>query len=58
VHHALKAALAEAQAAGVVVWRCSRCGQGSLVGAADEPAAGMTPWQARVTLMLALLGGA
>jgi L-asparaginase len=58
VHHALQAALAEAQAAGVVVWRCSRCGQGSLVGAADEPAAGMTPWQARVTLMLALLGGA
>jgi L-asparaginase len=57
VHAALVPALDQARAAGVVVWRCTRCADGVLVGdaAAGEPAAGLTPWQARVALMLALM---
>lgn len=58
VHHALQAALDEAQAAGLPVWTCSRCGQGSLVpapSAAAGPADGWTPWQARLALQLALV---
>lgn len=58
VHQALEAALAEAQAAGVRVWRATRCADGVLIGAAARqagPAAGLSPWQARVALMLSLL---
>lgn len=59
VHRELQAALAEAQAAGVVVWRSTRCVDGVLVGAGPEaagPAAALSPWQARVALMLSLMG--
>jgi L-asparaginase len=58
VHQALQAALDKAQSAGVPVWRCSRCTQGSLVPAGDAaagPADSLTPWQARLALQLALL---
>ena len=55
VHQALAAALAEAQAAGVTVWRTTRCAEGVLVGADAGPAAEMSPWQARVELLLCLL---
>ena len=55
VHHALLAALDEAQAAGIPVWRTTRCGGGSLVGAQAGPAAAMSPWQARLELQLLLL---
>jgi L-asparaginase len=57
VHAALAPAIDRARAAGVTVWRCTRCAEGVLVGAAaaDEPAAALTPWQARVALLLALL---
>jgi len=61
VHHALQAALDAARAAGVTVWVCSRCGQGSLVpaGAAGPgPADALTPWQARLALQLWLLAEA
>jgi len=51
----LEVALAEAQAAGVTVWRTTRCADGALVGPDAGPAAAMTPWQARVELMLCLL---
>jgi len=55
VHAALQPALAAAGAAGVPVWTCSRCGSGTVLGAAAGPAAAMTPWQARVELLLTLL---
>ena len=55
VHHALLAALEEAQAAGVTVWRTTRCAQGALVGLDAGPAAAMSPWQARLALTLSLL---
>ena len=55
VHQALAAALADAQAAGVTVWRTTRCAEGALVGADAGPAAAMSPWQARAELMLCLL---
>jgi L-asparaginase len=61
VHHALEAALLEAQAAGVRVWRSSRCGAGPVLESGDDglPGAGaLTPVQARVELMLQLCGGA
>ncbi len=61
LHQALAAALEEAGAAGVPVWRCTRCAGGVLVGADTGPAAAMSPWQARIELMLTLLaarGGA
>ena len=57
-HQALQAALADAQAAGVPVWLCSRCAAGVVVPAAGQaagPAAGMSPWQARLALQLLLL---
>jgi L-asparaginase len=59
VHRELEAALAAAQAAGVTVWRATRCADGVLVGAVAEaagPAAALSPWQARVALMLSLMG--
>ena len=55
LHQALQPALDQAKAAGVPVWRCTRCAAGVLVGADAGPAAAMSPWQARVELMLRLL---
>ena len=55
VHRALEAALQRAKAAGVVVWRSSRCADGGVVGEGTWPSAGaLTPWQARIELMLQL----
>jgi L-asparaginase len=53
----LEAALQTAEAAGVVVWRSSRCAFGSLVGRADVrfgDSDGLTPVKARIALMLSL----
>ena len=55
VHQALQPALDQALAAGVPVWRCSRCAAGVLVGADSEPGAALSPWQARLELTLRLL---
>ena len=55
VHHALAQALDEAAAAGLPVWRCTRCASGVLVGTDTGPAAAMSPWQARTELLLTLL---
>jgi L-asparaginase len=56
VHQALGQALQAAEAAGVPVWRTTRCAHGALVGADTGPAAAMSPWQARLELQLRLLG--
>jgi L-asparaginase len=62
VHRALEAGLGRAVAAGVPVWRSTRCAQGAIVGATSggapalPAAATLSPWQARVELMLRLLG--
>jgi L-asparaginase len=58
IHTALEAALAEAQALGVTVWRASRCGLGPVLG--EHPrgwasAGAFTPAKARVALMLELM---
>lgn len=56
VHASLQAALQEAQAAGVTVRRSSRCLDGGVVGEGGWPSSGMlTPWQARVDLLLELI---
>ncbi len=58
LHHALEEALVEAQAAGVVVWRSTRCLDGPVQAKpADRlPSAGaLTPVQARIELMLQLM---
>ncbi len=55
LHAALQPALDQAAAAGVPVWRCSRCAAGVLVGQDPGPAAAMSPWQARLELTLRLL---
>jgi L-asparaginase len=58
VHQELEAALLEALRAGVRVLRCSRCGDGRVLDAADAalPSADdLTPAKARVELMLQLL---
>ena len=55
VHGSLQPALDAAQAAGIPVWRCSRCAAGVLVGSGSGLAAAMSPWQARVELLLSLL---
>ena len=58
VHRALAPALDAATAAGIPVWCCTRCAGGVVVPAAGVvagPAAGMSPWQARLALQLALL---
>ncbi len=58
VHHALEAALAEAQAQGVAVLRSTRCLDGRIVGgedAATASAGDLTPVKARIELMLRLL---
>jgi L-asparaginase len=54
----LEVALQSAEAAGVVVWRSSRCAFGSLVGKADTQfgdAGGLSPVKARIALMLSLI---
>ncbi|MCW5664498.1 MAG: asparaginase [Piscinibacter sp.] len=58
LHHALEAALREAQAAGVAVRRSSRCLAGAVLAKPGDvfPTAGtLTPVQARVELLLELL---
>jgi len=58
IHHALDAALEQAQASGLPVLRATRCAAGGIVagGASRLPSAeGLTPAQARVELMLQLL---
>lgn len=57
ISRALERALQTAEAAGVVVWRSSRCPFGSLVGKADVQfgdSGGLTPVKARIALMLHL----
>jgi L-asparaginase len=57
ISKALERALQTAEAAGVVVWRSSRCAFGSLVGKADTQfgdSGGLTPVKARIALMLFL----
>ncbi|MDE2455400.1 MAG: asparaginase [Burkholderiales bacterium] len=58
IHVALEAALRRAEAAGVTVWRSTRCAYGAVVGAPDgafSAAGSLGPWQARIELMLLLL---
>ena len=61
VHQALQPALIEAATAGIPVWRATRCAGGVIVGAgagagaSAGPAAAMSPWQARLALLLFLL---
>ena len=60
VHASLLQAAKQAQAAGVPVWRATRCTAGGVVGGGKDalPAAGdATPAQARVLLMLELIKG-
>ena len=55
ISQALERALQTAEAAGVTVWRSSRCAFGSLVGKADAQfgdSAGLSPVKARIALML------
>jgi L-asparaginase len=61
VHAELLAAARRARAAGVAVWRTSRCQLGGVVGGAADnlpPAGVLTPVQARVELMLDLIAAA
>ena len=58
VHRALGDALQQARDQGVPVWICTRVGNGVVVTAASapvSPAAALSPWQARIDLMLALM---
>ncbi len=55
IHQSLQLALDDARSAGIPVWRCSRCNGGVLVGAEVGPVAAMSPWQARIELLLVLL---
>ena len=58
LHHALEAALLEAQAGGVRVVRATRCPEGRglpQAGDAIPDSQGLSPVKARVTLMLALI---
>lgn len=58
VHRALGDALQQARDQGVPVWICTRCGNGVVVTAESapvSPAAALSPWQARIDLMLALM---
>jgi L-asparaginase len=57
ISEGLERALQTAEAAGVVVWRSSRCVFGTLVGKADTQfgdSGGLTPVKARIALMLSL----
>jgi L-asparaginase len=61
VHAELLRAARRAEAAGVRVWRASRCALGGVVGGAPDALASageLTPVQARIELMLDLLAGA
>lgn len=61
LHHALEAALLEAQAGGVRVVRATRCLEGRVLCKAGDVLAdshGLSPVKARVTLMLELLASA
>jgi L-asparaginase len=58
LHHDLQAALLRAQAAGVVVWRSTRCVFGSVMpvpGDVLPDSQGLSPVKARLALMLSLL---
>lgn len=58
VHHALEAALLEAQDGGVAVRRASRCARGRVLPQAGDrlrAAEGLTPVKARVALLLELM---
>ena len=58
ISQALERALQTAEAAGVVVWRSTRCAFGTLVGKADTPfgdSGGLIPVKARIALMLYLI---
>ncbi|OWQ84114.1 L-asparaginase [Roseateles aquatilis] len=55
LHRALEASVQTLTDAGVPVWRTTRCAQGRIVGAAGGAAAALSPWAARIELMLALL---
>ncbi|WP_273489309.1 asparaginase [Roseateles chitosanitabidus] len=55
LHQALEASTTALKQSGVPVWRTTRCAQGRIVGAVDEPAGALSPWAARVELMLHLL---
>jgi L-asparaginase len=56
LHHALEAALRRAEAVGVEVLRSTRCAAGPVIGEGVGASAGsLSPWQARVELMLRLL---
>ena len=60
LHHALQAAALRARAAGVCVWRSTRCAAGRVLPHAGDvlpSAGGLTPVQARVAMQLALLEG-
>jgi L-asparaginase len=59
VHQALEAALVDAQAHGVTVWRSTRCLDGPVQAKPDDtlPSAGtLIPVKARIELMLQLMG--
>ncbi|MFX1681845.1 asparaginase [Mitsuaria sp. CC2] len=55
LNRALEAPVQALKDAGVPVWRTTRCAQGRIVGASDEPTAALSPWAARIELMLTLL---
>jgi L-asparaginase len=58
LHRELEEALKRASTAGVAVWRSTRCGQGVVIDSGRDvlpSAAGLSPWQARVELMLSLM---
>ncbi len=57
LHHALEPALLEAQAAGVQVWRATRCANGGVLPGEDSPfpdAGALSPVKARIALQLQL----
>lgn len=59
LHRELEAALLRAQSAGVRVLRTTRCAAGPVLGETALPSAGtLSPWQARIELLLQLLGPA
>ncbi len=58
LHVALQPALDEAARAGVPVWTATRCAAGVVLGGAAGAAAALSPWAARVELMLQLLATA
>jgi L-asparaginase len=55
LHQALEAPVQALKAAGVPVWRTTRCAQGRVVGLDAEPGAALSPWAARIEMSLMLL---